>query len=294
MGYRDGIMSQGHQDKHMEPTRALEKVRAQLRQMTAVESQRVAVLMLVSVVCAVASLIGAATFLLLRPHQGWLIPMLLLQVAVIASSVIAMRGMAAQLRLLSRLIESDPATGCLNRRGFARAFDDALATATEVRSDVSLLALDLDLFKQINDKYGHNVGDLVLFEVAATLAETVGHAGIVARLGGEEFTVLLPGADAESAGEIAERLLVDVRNNCCSSLAPGSFVTMSIGIASERITSMRDGAALRARADEALYMAKRKGRDRVLLWAPGVRSLATPAAAMAAIVTQPRWTQARN
>jgi predicted signal transduction protein with EAL and GGDEF domain len=89
-------------------------------------------------------------------------------------------------------------------------------------------------------------------------------------------------------------MLVDVRSNCCSSLAPGAFVTMSIGIAAERIGSMRDGAALRARADEALYMAKRKGRDRVLLWAPGVRSLATPAAAMAAIVTQPRWTQARS
>ncbi|MEO8336346.1 MAG: GGDEF domain-containing protein [bacterium] len=63
---------------------------------------------------------------------------------------------------------------------------------------------------------------------------------------------------------MAERMLADVRTNCCSSLATGTFVTMSVGIAAERVTSLRDGAALRARADEALYMAKRKGRDRVL------------------------------
>jgi diguanylate cyclase (GGDEF)-like protein len=265
-----------------------------LRQMVADESQRFAALMLASVICAIASLLAAAIFFALRPHAGWLVPVMLLQLAVVAFALVAQRGMAAQLKMLARLIESDPATGCLNRRGFARAFDEALAEAAKTRSDVALLALDLDFFKQINDKYGHNVGDLVLSEVAATLAETVGSDGVVARLGGEEFTVLLPGADAESAGVMAERLLVDVRSNCCSSLAPGAFVTMSIGIAAERVTSMRDGAALRARADEALYMAKRKGRDRVLLWAPGVRSLATPAAAMAAIVTQPRWTQARN
>jgi diguanylate cyclase (GGDEF)-like protein len=121
----------------------------------------------------------------------------------------------------------------------------------------------------------------------------VGSEGVVARVGGEEFTVLLPGGDAESAGVMAERMLENVRTGCCASLAPGSFITMSIGIAAERVTSIRDGAALRARADEALYMAKREGRNRVLLWAPGVRSLATPAAAMAAIVTQPRRSTAR-
>ena len=87
--------------------------------------------------------------------------------------------------------------------------------------------------------------------------------------------------------------LLRLRSECCGSLAPGTIVTMSIGIATERIASVRDGAALRARSDEALYMAKREGRDRALLWAPGVRSLATPAAAMAVITTQPRWSAAR-
>jgi diguanylate cyclase (GGDEF)-like protein len=264
-----------------------------LRQAVKERSQSFATLMLASVVFAIASLVAAAVFIVGTLSTGWLTIVMLLQLAVIACTLSALRMMSGQLTMLSRAVESDPATGCLNRRGFARALEDALANACVHRSDVALLALDLDFFKQINDRYGHNVGDLVLSDVAATLAETVGNEGVVARLGGEEFTVLLPGADAEDAGVMAERMLANVRTGCCASLAPGSFVTMSIGIAAERVSSMNDGAALRARADEALYMAKREGRDRVLLWAPGVRSLATPAAAMAAIVTQPRRSKAR-
>jgi diguanylate cyclase (GGDEF)-like protein len=122
----------------------------------------------------------------------------------------------------------------------------------------------------------------------------VGKEGIVARLGGEEFSVLMPGADAEAAGVMAERMLANIRERCCAELAPGSAITMSIGIAAERVSSLRDGAALRARSDEALYMAKRGGRNRVLLWAPGVRSLATPAAASAAIVSEPKWPAVRR
>ena len=267
---------------------------AQLRQAVATASPSVATLMLASVICALVSLIAAAALIIGALSAAWLASIVILQVVMIACIFGANRIMSRELGVLARAIESDPATGCLNRRGFARAFDTALTNASAKRSDVALLALDLDYFKQINDRYGHNVGDLVLSDVAATLAETVGGEGVVARLGGEEFSVLLPGADAESAGVMAERMLESVRTNCCSSLAAGSFVTMSVGIAAERVSSMRDGAALRARADEALYMAKRFGRNRVLLWAPGVRSLATPAAAMAAIVTQPRRSTART
>jgi diguanylate cyclase (GGDEF)-like protein len=252
-------------------------------------NHRFAALMLGSVVCAIVSLASAAAFVAFAPRVEWMYVVVLLQFAVIGCALGAQRIMSGQLAALSHMAESDPATGCLNRRGFARAFDEALTAAVDNQSDVAVLALDLDHFKQINDRYGHNIGDLVLSEVAATLAETVSDEGMVARLGGEEFMVLLPDADAEAAGVMAERMLEAVRTRCCASLAPGSYVTMSIGIAAERVSSLRDGAAIRARADEALYMAKRGGRDRVSLWAPGVRSLATPAAAMAAIVTRPRW-----
>jgi len=185
---------------------------------------------------------------------------------------------------IAPLVHADPATGCLNRRGFALQLERALGDARRRRGDVALLAVDLDHFKQINDRFGHLIGDEVLYEVATMLAEAVSEEGVVARMGGEEFTVLLPWADAEAAGAVAERMMHVLRQRSCASLPPGTPVTMSIGIASERITDSDIGLALRARADEALYAAKRSGRNRVRLWAPGVRSNATPSTSVAAIV----------
>ena len=250
--------------------------------------ERFSALMLASAIASGASLI-AAVAILRGAAPIKLIPLIVvLQTALIGCILGARIAVSRRLTALERLADSDPATGCLNRRGFERALDSALTSALTSQRDVALLALDLDHFKRINDQFGHNIGDAVLSEVAATLADTVGTEGIVARLGGEEFSVLLPHADAESAGVIAERLLARLRAHELMAVTHGEPITMSVGIAAERVSSLRDSAALRARADEALYMAKRGGRDRALLWAPGVRSLATPAASMAAITTAPR------
>jgi diguanylate cyclase (GGDEF)-like protein len=184
---------------------------------------------------------------------------------------------------LAPLVNADPATGCLNRRGFALHLERALIEARRRRGEIALLALDLDHYKQINDRFGHLVGDEVLYEVAAMITEAVSEEGVVARMGGEEFTVLLPWADSEAAGAVAERIMERLRERQCRALPPGTVVTMSIGIAAERITDSNIGSALRARADEALYAAKRSGRNRILLWASGVRSHATPPTSMAAI-----------
>jgi diguanylate cyclase (GGDEF)-like protein len=192
---------------------------------------------------------------------------------------------------LAPLVNADPATGCLNRRGFAIQMDRAIADARRRRGDVALLAVDLDHFKQINDRFGHLVGDEVLYEVASMLSEAVSEEGVVARMGGEEFTVLLPWADAEAAGAVAERMMSRLRSRGCLALPAGTPITMSIGIAAERILHGDAGSALRARADEALYAAKRSGRDRVLLWAPGVRSHATPPTSMAVIARRSGETQ---
>ena len=208
-----------------------------------------------------------------------------LQVVTITLAISAHRAVTRRMGVLEMLTESDPATGCLNRRGFARALEEV----SSMGGDAALLAIDLDHFKQVNDTYGHNVGDAILASVAATLCDVTGHHGVVARLGGEEFAVLLTGADAEQAGVLAEHMLSRVREDRLPHVAPGARVTMSVGIAAERVASERDGAALRARADEALYVAKRGGRDRVLLWAPGVRSNATPAAAAVPIIRSARW-----
>ena len=201
-----------------------------------------------------------------------------------ADSITAVGAAFNELRAeLAPLVNADPATGCLNRRGFAIQLERALMDARRRRGDVALLALDLDHFKQINDRFGHLVGDEVLYDVATLISEAVSEEGVVARMGGEEFTVLLPWADAEAAGAVAERIMSRMRGRQCRALPPGISVTMSIGIAAERITDVNFGSALRARADEALYAAKRSGRDRVLLWASGVRSNATPPTSMAVI-----------
>jgi len=202
-----------------------------------------------------------------------------------ADSITAVGAAFNELRAeLAPLVNADPATGCLNRRGFAIQLERALLDAKRRHGEIALLAVDLDHFKQINDRFGHLVGDEVLYEVATMIAESVSEEGVVARMGGEEFTVLLPWADTEAAGAVAERIMSRLRSRQCRALPPGTTVTMSIGIAAERITDVNIGPALRARADEALYAAKRSGRDRVLLWASGVRSNATPHTSMAAIV----------
>lgn len=201
---------------------------------------------------------------------------------VALSLVVEHRAARVRLEALTELCDVDEATGCLNRRGFARQLQRA--AGARAGASVSLLALDLDHFKQVNDRFGHLSGDAVLREVGASLRDAVGDAGVVARLGGEEFAILLPDADAEMAGVMAERALGLLRALRPQALPEDVRLTMSVGIASERMDDANATDALRARADEALYAAKRNGRDRVLLWPPGVHSHATPIRSSAAIV----------
>jgi diguanylate cyclase (GGDEF)-like protein len=99
---------------------------------------------------------------------------------------------------------------------------------------------------------------------------------VVARVGGEEFVVLLPGADVETAGVVAERIKAMVGDTAFRTHRGKLPVTISVGIACEQVVDAHVAGALRARADEALYVAKRLGRNRVVMWAPGIRSNATP------------------
>lgn len=184
---------------------------------------------------------------------------------------------------LAALVTVDPLTATLNRRGFRRALFGAITAAADRAATipgVALLSIDIDHFKQINDRFGHPAGDAVLREIAGLLSNACRPGDSVARVGGEEFALVLPGADCETAGAVAERVANLIRTHQFGVLPVGFHVTVSIGISVEGITSEQDVRALRARADEALYAAKRSGRDRVLLWAPGVRSLATPRVAL--------------
>jgi diguanylate cyclase (GGDEF)-like protein len=177
---------------------------------------------------------------------------------------------------LATMVHTDPLTGCLNRRGFDQMLAQTLSAASRRGAEISVLAIDIDHFKSINDTIGHLGGDTVLRELVQMLMRSSRGGDIVARVGGEEFVILLPDADNEVAGVVAERITSTVREHAFRTMRGRQRVTVSIGIASEQVTDAHIGGALRARADEALYVAKRLGRDRVVMWAPGIRSNATP------------------
>jgi diguanylate cyclase (GGDEF)-like protein len=184
---------------------------------------------------------------------------------------------------LATLVLTDALTGCLNRRGFDQELARATARAARHAGELSLLAVDIDRFKRINDTAGHLAGDTVLREVAQLIVQFARVGDVVGRVGGDELLLLLPGADLEAAGVVAERISDVMRGHRFATTRGLERVTVSIGIAGEQIRDPHISNALRARADEALYVSKRLGRDRVTLWAPGIRSHATPPQSMLAV-----------
>lgn len=175
---------------------------------------------------------------------------------------------------LASMVLTDPLTGCLNRRGLDQALAREIGRASRSGSDLALLALDLDHFKVINDTHGHPAGDEVLRAAGALLNQACRAGDVVARTGGEEFSVLLPDTDAAGAFQFAARLCEIVRNHPFPppmAWAPPIRVTTSIGVAAGAPEPGMNAAALfTARADAALYAAKRSGRDRARAWSDDV------------------------
>ena len=169
-----------------------------------------------------------------------------------------------RLRALSYV---DGLTGVANRRRFDEALEEACAAASTRGTPVSLVLLDLDHFKKLNDSQGHQDGDEALRAVAALLAErTESRGGLAARFGGEEFAWLLPGVALDDAKAEAEALRLKVREaRIRHDGADAGIVTASLGVSSSRGAS---ALALVAAADAALYRAKSGGRDRVEGMAP--------------------------
>ncbi len=167
--------------------------------------------------------------------------------------------------LLTELALRDGLTGVPNRRAFEEAIEREWRLALRTQQAMSLLLVDIDLFKQYNDRYGHVMGDTCLRHIAAVLQEAVQRpADLLARYGGEEFVLILPGTPPVGACDVAARLCKLVRQlNVMHDDSPIQRVTISVGVAS--IVPV-DGSApeeLIAAADRALYEAKRKGRNRV-------------------------------
>jgi diguanylate cyclase (GGDEF)-like protein len=182
-------------------------------------------------------------------------------VSLAAQAVVALEN--ARLHgIVERQALVDPLTGLANRRRCEEALAAEVARAERFATPLSLVFADLDDFKRVNDLHGHPVGDAVLRELAAVLKETARESDLAGRWGGEEFLLLLPGADAAGGTRLAERirLLLEDRTILSSEGARVS-VTCSFGVAA--FPAAPDGAALVAAADRALYHAKRMGKNRV-------------------------------
>lgn len=163
---------------------------------------------------------------------------------------------------IQQMALTDPLTGLGNRRSMEQAVASALGLAMASNSPLALLILDLDHFKQVNDVHGHDRGDEVLKAFAGIIRHSCRSSDLMFRVGGEEFLIVLLGADLTHGRHRAENIRRRLRDLFFRGAGGAQFtVTTSIGLT--WLGALDDGDSLRRRADQALYLAKRSGRDRV-------------------------------
>jgi len=214
----------------------------------------------VAVVCGMV--IGAILAASLTPHPGRLLehPALpILTIALVGALAVYQRvGVLAEIDHRRRSVV-DPLTGALNRHALASRFAELRAQAASTGQPICAIACDLDRFKRVNDLYGHARGDRVLKDAVRAMRSALRGFDSLYRLGGEEFLIVLPRTTIEQGGEVAERVRAAVE------LArPGGLdVTVSLGVAACTGSDVDYGMVV-ARADRALYAAKRRGRNRVV------------------------------
>ena len=168
-------------------------------------------------------------------------------------------------RELERLARTDSLTGLANRHVLQEALAREAARRSPDNRQLALVLLDLDLFKQVNDRFGHPAGDAVLVQVARRLERTVRAGEILARVGGEEFAWLLPACDAAEAVAAADRARAEI---AFEPFGRAGKLTMSAGVG--LVSTPSDGDALYRMADRALYEAKQSGRNRTCCHGAGV------------------------
>ena len=163
---------------------------------------------------------------------------------------------------LEKLANVDPLTGLLNRRAILNKLEESIKHSKRYETNLSVIMLDIDHFKKVNDSYGHFVGDHVLKRIALFLQRRIRDTDIAGRLGGEEFLVVLPKAIMSSALTAAERIRDNLANTKMKNLMGDVFsITVSQGVASYKPGDTV--SSLVSRADAAMYGAKQNGRNRV-------------------------------
>jgi len=173
------------------------------------------------------------------------------------------RELEASKMALAELATTDPLTRLRNRRAFFENGAQALAMARRYVSDLSVILLDIDYFKKINDNHGHQAGDEALIAVAHIMSDLTRSVDTVARIGGEEFAILLPDTNRLGTAVLAERIRASIERG--QFIVGGKIVsiTVSIGIASFGVDPGEDIDQLLGVADNRLYMAKNNGRNRI-------------------------------
>ncbi len=175
---------------------------------------------------------------------------------------------------LAIIANKDSLTNLYNRRYFNDTSQMLLNLARRNRDGLSLLMMDIDRFKVVNDVYGHLVGDSVLQELAATLLEITRDSDVVIRFGGEEFVILLPHTHLEGAVQIAQKIRTTVKNleiPIKGSVDKILKITLSIGVTECYCDDDKCIDTLIHRADEAMYEAKRTGRDKIIIYEKEVK-----------------------
>jgi diguanylate cyclase (GGDEF)-like protein len=166
-------------------------------------------------------------------------------------------------RELMSLATTDALTNVANRRAILAYGSEQMGESLEHNLPLSIVAMDIDHFKTINDRFGHDAGDRVLLKVSSLLRAGIRKRDMIGRLGGEEFLIILPGYDAEDAAAIADRLRDTLSKTDMSDVAPGLRVTSSFGVAS-LVDCNDDFSELLRHADRRLYRAKDVGRNKVV------------------------------
>lgn len=197
----------------------------------------------------------------LRPHKAVAVAQLLELAAAAAIPARNARRHAAALELTLR----DPLTGLYNRRAFDTLLEREEQRARRNSSALALIAIDVDRFKELNDSFGHAVGDRALITLGRVLIDAVRRSDVVARVGGDEFAIILPETSTSGANRIAARIrrLLSERPVEVAAEQAGLVVSISCGIAELNRTN-GDAESMARDADAALYQAKRAGRNRVL------------------------------
>ena len=223
----------------------------------------------------VMTAVAYAGLLAVRPPETGVAAWWVVGIGTLLVAAILILSMRRRVELLiEQLFESartDPLTKLTNRRGFREALDLDLERARRAERPMTVLVGDLDHFKDVNDRAGHHGGDLALRRVASFLDSRKRQIDTVARVGGEEFALLLPDTDAAGAFIVAEWLRTEIRDSFAGDLVP---LTISFGIATFPEHGQTPAALLHA-ADQALYAAKESGRNRTVIHSATTRTLLT-------------------